>query len=1594
MNKLYLLIFGLLGYWTQVSATHIVGGEMSYECLGIDPVTNEGTYRITLNVYRDCFGGQAPYDDPAYITVYNGTSNNLYDVYPVFFTGPSNNIPLQTGNPCLIPPNNVCVESYQYATTVSLPFNANGYTIAYSRCCRNGTISNLQAPGQSGATFEIFLTAAGQQLCNSSPSFNAFPPPLVCRNEPLAFDHSGTDINGDQLNYYFCSPELGASQGNPYPTQATAPGNQQNVNFLAPYSATNPMGGTPQVSIDPVTGLISGTPNQFGQFVVGVCMEEVRNGVVLSITRRDFQFNVVNCIIAVTPTPRPDTSVTVNQGGQNVIEGRSCDNSVNFTYTLPSGTPANLIQGRRWTFWDANGFFFTATTATTTVQFPAPGLYNGRIVINPGFVGCTDSTSFLVRIFPPRVANYGITIDSCNNAAPIIFSDSSQAFGTGNFVAQYNWNIGGQTYTVANPQFLPPNAGTYNYRLTITDANGCTATRTSSSDWYPAANVAFTPDDPDGCEPHSVTFTNSSFPYVPSYTTSWSFGQGAVSSVYQPPIQNYPNPGLYDVSLTEISPWGCTSTLTQTELIEVYELPNANFNVSFDTCDLGPVTFVSTSTTNTAGDALSNWDWDFDDGGLSILPNPVHQFDSTQAGNYDVSLTVTDINGCSDTETRTVSWFPEPIIQVNFGASVGCVPFDVSFVNSSYPINGYTTFWQFGDGNTSNQASPTHTYTTHGVYNVLLIITSPNGICVDSFTTVITVNENPNAGFNFTYDTCAIAPVTFTNTATNNQAGVPIVSWFWDFGDGSTSTTPSNVYQFVNSGSFSVEQVVVDANGCSDSITQTVAWFPEPILAIGTLGSALCLGDSIQFVNNSFPINGYIFDWNFGDGNTSNLAAPAHLYATAGTYQVRLIMISPNGFCRDTSFVSVTINPLPTANFNFFVDNCNLVPVSFTSTSTPNSLGTPISTWYWDFDDGSDTTRFNPSTFTHLPSNSGDFQVNLTVTDLNGCTDDTTRLVQWYPQPLVSVDIEDLQACLGQSLLFQNNSYPITGYTTVWNFGDGTTSLQASPTHLYTAPGVYPVDLTITSPNGLCIATFEDTVVVFGNPTALFTGAAGCVLGPIPFRDSSIVNTAPYLAPINQWDWRFGDGNTSSLQNVTYQYANPGTYTIELVVTDTAGCSDSTDITIDWFPAPPIDIIVQNPAGCVPHTTGFTIDAGGFDISGYSFNWSFGNGTSANTQIPPNVTYTLPGLQIVNLVLSTPTGCTQTNVDSVRVYHLPAPNFGYNYDTCTLGEVIFTDSTQTIDGAISTWTWLFENSDTDTIQNPTYQYDTIGLYNVSLYITDSNGCQDSITLPVDWQPRPIYPVALEDVRGCIPFVLSFEDNVYPITGYSTIWDFGDGNGSLDATPADHTYPITGQYPVTLVVNAPYGGCTDTFGFEAFAQPLPQASFVYLPNVPSNLEPQVSFSDISIDAVDWTWDFGDGATSPLRNPVHVYQDTGLFEVELIVFNVYGCRDTAVRVLDVIPRFTYFLPNALTPNEDGVNDIFKGVGVLDKISTFNLTIWNRWGNLIYQTTNPNDAWNGRINNDGETVPAGVYVFTVEIVGGRGERYEERGTVTVVR
>lgn len=634
-----------------LDATHIVGGYMTYQC------NAPGSYTITLKVYRDCSSQNTngtPLDDPANITVYRGDELNIANPLINRGEGLDSQSRIDPGNenPCVIVPPAVCVDEGVYRFNLSLPVSDESYYVVYQRCCRNPETININNARNTGGTYMVEITPESQQLCNSSPTFNNFPPVVICAGLQLNFDHSASDTDGDSLAYEFCAPFQGGgpltsgpdlSGPNGAIPNPAAPPPYNTVAFRAPtYTANRPMAGNPTITINPITGQILGVPESQGQFSVGVCVKEYRDGELLSETRRDFQFQVTDCELAVFAQIEFDATV----GEQQFVVNSCGSNTVNFAN---ESYDATRIQSYEWKF-DTGAGTVVVDTRDATITFPNVGEYQGTMIINKG-LSCSDTADIFVNIFPEVEADFEFSYDTCV-AGPVNFVDLSES--DAGPIQSWIWDYkDGNFSNEQNPNYLYGIPGTFPVTLQVIDENECTDTITKLVDYRPApALLIVEPSSFRGCDPMDVFFSNLSTPIDTTYDIVWDFGDGNTSGVISP-RHTYNGVGVYNVSLSVTSPIGCNVSQDFESLISVEPAPDAGFSFN----PMAPNRFnPNVSFIDESMDA-SAWFWDFGDGKFTFERNPSHTFQDT--GFFEVMQIVTHLSGCRDTMIQKVDIEPK-----------------------------------------------------------------------------------------------------------------------------------------------------------------------------------------------------------------------------------------------------------------------------------------------------------------------------------------------------------------------------------------------------------------------------------------------------------------------------------------------------------------------------------------------------------------------------------------------------------------------------------------------------------------------------------------------------------------------------------------------------------------------------------------------------------------------------------------------------------------------------------------------------------------------------------------------------------------------
>jgi gliding motility-associated-like protein len=1247
-----------------------------------------------------------------------------------------------------------------------------------------------------------------------------------------------------------------------------------------------------------------------------------------------------------------------------------------------SNAGSGTINGWDWDFGEPGG---TSIVQDPTYTYTSGGTnYTVTLAIVDQY-GCTDTTSTNISLHPQPVVDFSATA-ACSGL-PNNFTDLSvPAAGV---MASWDWDFGDGSGTSAaqNPSYIYPATGvvqTYTVTLIGFDNNGCPDTTSHVVTVNPNPVAGFTSDT--ACVGDPTTFADISTPLAGAISSwDWDFGDGSGTSAAQNPTYIYPaspNIEIYNSILMVEDANGCRDTITHA--IRVNPLPVVWFGTN--TACTGSNTLFTDSTYSNGG-ALNSWTWDFGDGtGSSAVQNPAYTYDTVLNPTvYNVNLLITDINGCVHDTLLPVSVNPLPI--ASFNSISACSGYPSQFTDASTSTGGniVTWNWDFGDGSgTSVAQNPTYLYpTTSAVttYNVVLGVTDQNG-CFDTIVLPATIYPSPSAGF-ISDSVCSGTLLQFTDTS--SSIGGAITSWNWDFGDGSgTSAAQNPAYTYptvLNTTPYPVTLIVENVNGCFDTTVYNALIWPNPVVDFHT--DIACFGNLTHFYDDTYSNGAALqsWSWDFGDGSgTSALQYPDYLYGTWGSFNVNLTVIDSN-LCTSSATNVVVVDSLPIPDFTFSI-SCTQGIVQFTNNSQPN--GSIITGYLWDFDDLSMSGQVDPA---HYFTPTGTYDVTLFVNNNRGCSDSVT-----YPVVIAAGlewDFTATTECVGEATVFNdfavNPNVPAVGW--FWNFGDGTSSTLEDPTHLYLVSGTYNVLLTVTDAAG-CTYSVMHNVVVNPAPTANFSSTIVTQGNPTTFTDLSTT----ILGFISAWQWDFGDGSgTSNQQNPLYTYAGPGTYNVTLIAFNNFGCSDT--ITLPATVLPLVDAEFTFDTVCAQTPTTFlefcVTGAGTIDF----WYWDFGDGYSSNLQNPQH-TFVNSGVFTVTLIATNTAGISDTVSHQVLVLEAPNAQF-LSTSVCEGNATAFMNqSTGTLSNVIG-WSWDLGDGDNEYIPSFSHIYDSAGIYNATLVVVNTLGCTDTISQLVHVWELPQVDISAIPQEGCLPLDVVFTDltTVGDGTITSWMWQFGDGFTSVAAGGAFHQYTAPGLYDITLTVTSNHG-CTTTQTFMNYIQvwPNPIASFFFTPTNPSLSNPGVNFHDISVGASNWYWDFGDFEYSTEENPMHNYGAQGDYEIFLVAGNAFGCYDTTSLPIHVSADELLYIPNAITPNGDGKNDWFMPFGAGWSIDNYELRIYNRWGQLLFVTTDINKPWHGETLNTGEKVPTGVYVWKVWYVDLDGKLQKMIGRVTV--
>jgi gliding motility-associated-like protein len=1223
-------------------ASHFIGGQLHYEYLGAN------NYQVTLTAYRDC-SSNTDFDVFVPIGIFNSAGVLVETLEIDIDNAIISSVDIASNTPCFADPLSLCIEEAIYTDTINLPPIAGGYTLTYQRCCRNFSIVNVLTGTDVGITLTTDIPEVASIGNNSNPEFATQPPFIICLNSQFEFDHSATDADGDSLSYALCAPLN--STVDAFFINPPGPPPYPELVYNAGYSPSYPLDANPPFTIDPVTGLLTGTANTLGQFVISICTSEWRNGQLINVTNRDIQLNVTSC----APTAPPQISTQPPCSGLNVQFANFSTPGLTYHWDFGVTTLTN----------DTSNVFAPAYSYTTA------GTYNVMLILNPGLY-CADTA--VISYNSSAVLNPNIlpTSSSCAGANLIYNFSATGNTGNGNTIA---WDFGSAslptnaTSVNVNGVVLGPPGTAVNVLFSITQ-NACTETDTLVVN-VPPDIVAVIDTQPANCNGAMFSFNNLS-QNATSY--AWDFGAPGAGDISTAPTPSYtyPGPGNYTVQLIASSAITCPDTA----LVTVTAVPDLSAAIvgNIHHCNANSLVFDFTATANSLGNA--NYSWDF---GANASPtndtnlNPTNIYLGAEGTVAQIGFYVEE-NGCTDSAFVTIN-IPQNVVAQFAPQTSFCSGTSFTFQNQSQNATSYA--WDFGQaatGDNSIATNPTFDFINSGTYNVQLIASAAD-LCLDTTyqTFVASASLDPQI--------VEVAHYCYNNQLVYDFEGVgntnANATYEWNFGD---AATPGNAYTAVAHNVFLTEPglqtivlFVITQDGCADSATVTVN-VPDDIVAQFAPQTSFCSGTSFTFQNQSQNATSYA--WDFGQaaaGDNSIATNPTFDFVNSGTYNVQLIA-SAADLCPDTTYqtfvASASLDP-QIIDVAHYCSNRQLL-YNFEGVGNTNASAT----YEWNFGDAATPGNANTAVAHNIVLNAPGLQsIVLFVITQDGCADSATVTVN-VPEDVLAGIAPQTVFCNGTTIAFANQSQNATSY--IWDFGDSVindTSVQTNPTYTYVTQGTYTVQL-IASAENLCPDTTNAQVEVYGVIEPYFD-----VQTPVCFEGNSFSfegtgassNAALFL-------WNFDNNSTpatsTSINPSGIQYSQAGNYTISFTISEN-GCAETYAAQVEVLPNPVFSAVCDTLQTCNDTTAVFQSMV--LNASNVVYSWDFGDGATSGLASPTH-TYTNAGLYDVNVDMHTTSGCIDSASFSfenvIEIYPLPVAGFNLSLEEVNiLGEEVTMTST-------------------------------------------------------------------------------------------------------------------------------------------------------------------------------------------------------------------------------------------------------------------------------------------------------------------------------
>lgn len=1291
--------------------------------------------------------------------------------------------------------------------------------------------------------------------------------------------------------------------------------------------------------------------------------------------------------------------------------------TVNFSKNGVFFNPGNTFKLELSNAAGSFGSPFTLSTKTDTTissmvvdipSFIAPGTgYKLRLsTTNPAYTCFSPSGTLTIN--PKPTVSFNVLNDNqCSKGNKYNFTSTSTiSSGTiDSFYWSWDDNSKRDSFSTVNASHSFKVFYPYYYpKLTVKSNLGCkdSATKIVNLKESPIVRTWF--NDTIQCfKGNEYSIMSVSMIYSGMITgISWDYGDGSpIVNGVDSTGHKYAAAGTYQVRQINTHLSGCKDTNDLAILVNTHPVAKIKTNVT-DQCLNGNAYIYEAQSTITNGLPLINY-WNIGDGILKSQQDSAHHTYPTAGARNIELITISDdgVDGCSDTVYQSILVNPMPVALINNVDVERCRKYNSFRFNSKSTISSGTMThdWNFGDLSTINSKDTvTHSYASEGTYTVKMYSTSNKG-CKDSTQTTVVVRPTPTPSFTINKD---IQCLKYNNVKaySNSTISSGTFTKLWKLSDGSFFTDVDSIsHGFAAVGDYKIQLELNSTFNCKDTVSDSVFILTMPISDFSINDQDQCLeGNAFTFTDLSTFSAGTITGnkWIFDDGTSAtNINTISHSYLADNGYIPGLLVYGSNG-CFDTSFQNAKVYPHPGSDFTIGAPGTGQCVNNNNFTFNNNTFiaeGGFTNRWY--FGDGSPFVTSLSATKKYTKDSTYIVRV-ISISD-QGCTDTAEKSVIVYPKAKTNFTIGNTPQCiLGNKFNYTSTTTIKSGtYTLNWQYGDGNTAGNvASTSHSYNSVQTYNVRL-FSSTNFGCLDTVTKQIKTLPMPNASFTYNYDqkCLKGnDFQFSTTSTVSNG---TPMSH-NWFYGD-NDSTINSTFGQhtYKTDGPFVVRLISsTNIGGCKDTLDKTVNVFPMPVASFTIDNDKQCFKgNQFGFastsSVSSGTVDFN----DWKFGDNTTSAIA-SPNKSYSKVDSFRVSLIVTTNRGCLDSTAKRVHVFPMPVAAFNIAPPSSCFKKNVFTivNKSTIIGGVISSYSYQYGNNDSSNLASPLpYSYPVDGAYTVSLKVITDKGCWDTISKPITVNPNPVLDFTVDPV--CLKDSSVFVNLSSIPTGNITSWKwiFGNGKTSIAQSPK-FKYKTVGAYDITLIAGTDKG-CIDTLKKPgaAVVNPNPKAGFVFQKLRSWENEVDIQYTDTSIGAVNWKWNFSSMGTSTDQNPKLFYTDTLTQKTSLIVTNSFGCRDTAVKMLFIAPDVVYYMPNAFTPNDDNINETFKPIG-LSYALNYKFIIFDRWGNIMFKTDNPQLGWDGKFEN--ELVPQDLYFYRLEFIGVDELRHTEKGNVSILR